>query len=144
LLAVTTPPNNETELSETPADLHVEPLAVEESKARTDPDDGYADGPRFEAGVPSAITRCEGRTRAAAPAPMQPADSEEVRSGAYDGVVVVVAVVVVVLVVVVPLEAARADATPRPAATIPKTRSHTERRITKVWRPVSRCRHPET
>jgi hypothetical protein len=39
LLAVTTPPNNETELRVTSAELHVEPLAVEESKARTVPDD---------------------------------------------------------------------------------------------------------
>jgi hypothetical protein len=52
-LAVTTPPNRETELSVTPADLQVEPLALAESKDRTDP---YAEGPRLEAGVPSAIT----------------------------------------------------------------------------------------
>jgi hypothetical protein len=37
LLAVTAPPNNETELSVTVSALHVAPLEVEEPKARTDP-----------------------------------------------------------------------------------------------------------
>jgi hypothetical protein len=36
---VTAPPNNETELRVTAADLHVEPLKIEESKLRTAPDD---------------------------------------------------------------------------------------------------------
>jgi hypothetical protein len=40
LLAVTTPPNKETELSVTSADLHLEPLTVEESKVKTDPEAG--------------------------------------------------------------------------------------------------------
>jgi hypothetical protein len=39
LLAVTTPPNNETDVSATPADLQLAPLAVAESKSRTEPDD---------------------------------------------------------------------------------------------------------
>jgi hypothetical protein len=135
LPAVTTPPNKETEPSEIPADLHVEPLEAEESKARTDPDDGYADGPRLEAGVPSAITRPEGKTRAAAPAPTQPAGNEDDASGANDGVVAVVEAVVpvvVVLVVVVPVPLARADATPTTAPTRPRRTTQTTRRITKV------------
>ena len=40
LLAVTTPPNMDTELSVTLADVHVEPAAAAESKLTTDPDDG--------------------------------------------------------------------------------------------------------
>jgi hypothetical protein len=36
LLAVTTPSNSETELSETAADVHVDPLAAAESKVRTE------------------------------------------------------------------------------------------------------------
>jgi hypothetical protein len=36
LLAVTTPSNSETELSETAPDLHVDPLAAAESKVRTE------------------------------------------------------------------------------------------------------------
>ena len=66
------------------------------------------------AGVPNAITGCEGGRRAAAPAPTQPAGRDESESGAYDGVVVVV--VVVVPVVVTP--PARADAG---ASTAPRT-----------------------
>jgi hypothetical protein len=135
LLAVTTPSNNETELSETPADLHVEPLDAEESKATTDPDDGYPDGPSSEAGVPSAITRPEGATRAAAPAPTQPAGNEDDGSGANDGVVVVeavVPVVVVLVVVVLVVPPARADATPTTAPTTAKRTNQTTRRITKV------------
>lgn len=131
---MTAPSNNETELSETPADPHVEPLEAEESKARTDPDDGYADGPRLAAGVPSAITRPEGSTRAAAPAPTQPAGNEEDGSGANVVGVVVDAVVpvVVVLVVVVSVPPARADATPTTAPTTTKRTNQSTRRITKV------------
>jgi len=40
LLAVTTPPNMDTELSVTVADLHVEPVEAADSKLSTDPEDG--------------------------------------------------------------------------------------------------------
>ena len=40
LLAETAPPNNETELTVTDADLHVEALEVAESKVTTEPDAG--------------------------------------------------------------------------------------------------------
>jgi hypothetical protein len=95
----------------------------------------------LDAGVPSAITRCEGKTKAAAPAPTQPAGSEERRSGAYEGPVVVVLVdvvlVVVVLVVAVPVVVvfvppARADATPTVGTKTARRTSQTTRRITKV------------
>ena len=90
------------------------------------------------AGVPNAMTRPEGSTKAAAPAPTQVAGNDEERSGPNDCVVVVVVVVlVVVVVVVVPVVVvsvpdARADATPRAAtATIGSTSQRT-RRITEV------------
>jgi hypothetical protein len=129
LLAETAPPNSETESRVTSAELHVEPLAADEPKATTDP---YAEGPRLEAGVPSAVT-AEGQTRAAAPAPTQAAGSEDCDSGPYAGVVVVVVVlVVVVAVVVVPVPSARAEPTPTPAATTAKTTTQTPRRIAGV------------
>jgi hypothetical protein len=77
LLAETAPPKRDTAVSVTCVELHVDVVALEDSKLRTDPDDGYADGPRLEAGVPSAITACPGGIRAAAPAPMQPAGRED-------------------------------------------------------------------
>jgi hypothetical protein len=128
---VTTPPNNETEVSSTTADEQPEPLMIDELKARTDE---YAEGPRNVAGVPSAMTRPEGSTRAAAPAPTQVEGRAEERSGANEGVVVVVVVVLVVVVVpvvAVSVSAARADAAPRAAtattgSTSQRTRRHTE------------------
>jgi hypothetical protein len=129
LLAVTTPSNNETELSETAPDVHVDPLAAAESKVRTE---RYADGPRLDAGVPNAITRCDGSTRAAAPAPTHAAGSEEDVSGANDGAVVVVVIAVVVVLVVVAVPSARADATATAAPTRARSTRHTTRRITEV------------
>jgi hypothetical protein len=127
---VTTPPNNETEVSSTTADEQPEPLMIDELKARTDE---YAEGPRNVAGVPSAMTRPEGSTRAAAPAPTQFAGNDEERSGANDCVVVVVVVVVVAVpVVVVSVPAARADATPRAATATTGSTSQRTRRITEV------------
>jgi hypothetical protein len=130
LLAVTTPPNNETEVSSTTADEQPEPLMIDELKARTDE---YAEGPRNVAGVPSAMTRPEGSTRAAAPAPTHVAGNDEEPSGANDCVVVVVVVVVVAVpVVVVSVPAARADATPRAATATTGSTSQRTRRITEV------------
>jgi hypothetical protein len=132
LLAVTTPSNSETELSETAPDLQVDPLTPAESKVRTE---RYADGPRLDAGVPNAITRCDGNTRAAAPAPTHAAGSEEDASGANDGAAVVAVVVVgavVVVLVVVAVSSARADATATAAPTRARSTSHATRRITKV------------
>jgi hypothetical protein len=40
LLAVTAPPNKDTEVSVTFADLHVEPVEAAESKLSSDPEDG--------------------------------------------------------------------------------------------------------
>jgi hypothetical protein len=106
---------------------------IDELKARTDE---YAEGPRNVAGVPSAMTRPEGSTRAAAPAPTQFAGNDEERSGANDCVVVVVVVLVVVVVVVpvvvVSVPAARADATPRAATATTGSTSQRTRRITEV------------
>lgn len=118
-------------------DVQPEPLTIDESKDRTDE---YADAPRNVAGVPNAMTRPEGSTRAAAPAPTQVAGNDEEPSGANEGVVLVVAVVVVlvvvlvvvVLVVVVSVPAARADATPRAARATAGSTSQRTRRITKV------------
>jgi hypothetical protein len=134
LLAVTAPSNSETELSDTAPDLQVDPLTPADSKVRTE---RYADGPRLDAGVPNAITRCDGSTRAAAPAPTQAAGSEEDASGANDGaavvaVVVVLVVAVVVVLVVVAVPSARADATATAAPTRARSTSHATRRITKV------------
>lgn len=144
LLTVTTPPNNETELSVTVAALQLEPLVVAESRARIDPDAGYAEGPRRDAPAPNRITGCVGGTRAATPPPTQPVGSEEGARGVYDGVVVVsIVVVVVVPVVVVPVPAARAEATPTTAAITPRTRSQTPRRTrNSVTTPPVLCRPP--
>jgi hypothetical protein len=73
LLAVTKPPNSETESSLTAAVLHVEPLAAEESNATIGAVVGYAEGPRPEAGVPTASVARPGSVIAATPAPTQPA-----------------------------------------------------------------------
>jgi hypothetical protein len=129
LLAVTTPSNSETELSETAPDLHVDALAAAESKVRTE---RKADGPRLDAGVPNAITRCDGSRRAAAPAPTHVAGSEEDASGANDGAAVVVVVAVVVVLVVVAVPSARADATATAAPTRARSTSQTTRRILEV------------
>jgi hypothetical protein len=126
LLAVTTPSNSETELSETAPDLHVDPLTPAEPKLKTE---RYADGPRLDAGVPNAITRWDGNTRAAAPAPTHAEGSEEDASGANDCAVVVVVVAVVVVLVVVAVPSARADATATAAPTRARSMSQARRRI---------------
>jgi hypothetical protein len=82
LVAVTAPPKSATEESVTRAVLHVEPLAVDELKATSEADAGYPEGPRLDAGVPSATGEWAGGTTAAAPAPTHPAGSEELVSGA--------------------------------------------------------------
>ena len=102
VLAVTAPPNSETELSSTVADRHAEPCARKPAKLSTDSRDvAYVDGPGVEAGVPAAIAGRDGRTSASAPATAHPAGNAEDASGAYDGVVVVPGLVVVVVVAAV-------------------------------------------
>jgi hypothetical protein len=71
LAAVTTPPNSDTEVSVTLVLLHVAPLADKEPNATSDLPVGYAEGPRLEAGVPSAHGRRPGSSMTAAPAPTQ-------------------------------------------------------------------------
>jgi hypothetical protein len=83
---VTRPPNSETDSRVTDAVLHVAPLAVEEPNATTGAAAGYAEGPRAEAGVPSASTRLPGTTIAAAPAPTQVWGRKVGESRAYAGV----------------------------------------------------------
>ena len=70
LVAVTKPPNSETEPSVTRASLHFAPLAVAYANATTGEVVGYADGPRLEAGVPRTRARPPGGAIAASPAPM--------------------------------------------------------------------------
>jgi hypothetical protein len=130
LVAVTAPSNSETELRAIPAELHVEPLAVEEAKERTVPAGEYADGPRPEAGVSNATTACAGTTSAAAPAPTHPFGRNDCGTSVYDGAVV--AAVVVASVLVVPEAAARAEPTKSAAATTAGTTSQTPRRIATV------------
>jgi hypothetical protein len=90
--------------------------------------------------VPRATAGCDGGTTAAAPAPTQLLGSEDVASGAYDGVVVVVVPVVVdvlvVVVVVVVVPAANAEAAPSATRARPRTRNQTPRRIAAVCRTV--------
>ena len=100
LPTVTAPPNSESEATVTSCDAHPDPVTLSESKFRTGPEAlPWTDGPSVDAGVPYAMTRPEGRTTAAAPAPTQSGPSGEDRRSTYDGVVVVVEVVVVVDVV---------------------------------------------
>jgi hypothetical protein len=71
LLAVTAPPNSETEASVTLVLLHVAPLAAKEPKATSGVAVGYAEGPRVDAGVPNAHGERPGSSINAAPAPTQ-------------------------------------------------------------------------
>jgi hypothetical protein len=71
LLAVTAPPNSETEARVMLVLLHVSPLAANEPNATSGFAVGYAAGPRLDAGVPNARGRRPGSSIKAAPAPTQ-------------------------------------------------------------------------